>query len=245
MTSKFHRLDRYISQQLNINRKTVKIMIAQKRIMLDGLFASSQQQIIGPFTHVICDNQILQDQKAIYLILHKPVGVISATKDEQHPTVLDLLPDHYSGQLHIVGRLDLNTSGLLLLTNDGRWSTNITSPEKKISKRYLVTLQNPLNSDYIEAFAQGMYFPFENITTRPAELKIISPHQAQVDLTEGRYHQIKRMFGRFRNPVQALHRISVGPIKLPDDLLPGQFRELTPSEQAHFSAKDVTASSSD
>jgi len=159
-----------------------------------------------------------------------PAGVVSATKDQHHQTVIDLLNCVDADNLHIVGRLDFNSTGLLLLTNDGRWSRNLTLPEKKVSKRYRVTLQYPITQAYVRAFAEGMYFSYENITTRAAKLYIINEYVAEVRLVEGRYHQIKRMFGRFNNPVLALHRIAVGNLMLDVTLLPGQSRSLTASE---------------
>ena len=160
-------------------------------------------------------------------MLHKPVGVVCATKDKQHKTVVDLLQCKNKEQLHIVGRLDLNTSGLVLLTDDSRWSERLTSPQNKVEKRYVVTLKKPLSAEYIDAFAQGMYFDYEDITTKPVKLTIISTYQAEVILTEGRYHQIKRMFGRFRNPVVALHRVAIGSFVLDDSLKAGESRELS------------------
>ena len=163
-------------------------------------------------------------------MLNKPIGVVSATKDNIHKTVLDLLTDPEKSDLHIVGRLDLNTSGLLLLTNDSRWSERLTLPESKVPKTYQVTLQNKLTSDYIDAFQQGMYFEFEDIITQPADLTLVSDYVAQVILMEGKYHQIKRMFGRFRNPVVKLHRSQIGALLLDDTLKAGQSRHLTISE---------------
>lgn len=106
------------------------------------------------------------------------------------------------------------------------------SPEQKVDKVYRVTLANPLSEDYIAAFAQGMYFGFEDITTQPAKLTILEPHVAEVTLREGKYHQIKRMFGRFRNPVVGLHRLSIGEITLDKHLSPGESRMLTAQEVA-------------
>ena len=116
------------------------------------------------------------------------------------------------------------SSGLVLLTNDGRWSSALTDPEQKISKIYEVELANPLTQETIAAFANGMYFDFENITTAPAQLTITGVSTARVVLTEGKYHQIKRMFGRFRNPVYKLHRVAIGRYHLPDNLEAGCWR---------------------
>lgn len=233
MQTKSFRIDRYISKQLNINRRDIKLMLAQGRIVINGEITREVNTIVEEFDHVVCDGEILQDKKPLYLMLNKPVGVVSATKDEQHQTVLSLLngySDSVLESLHIVGRLDLNTTGLLLLTNDSYWSRKLMSPEEKVSKTYRVELENDLTQDTITAFAEGMYFSFEGITTQPAILKILDKKVAEVTLTEGKYHQIKRMFGRFRNPVLALHRSSVGNLFLDMNLQQGQSRELTLEE---------------
>ncbi|MGF1765348.1 16S rRNA pseudouridine(516) synthase [Aliivibrio kagoshimensis] len=226
------RIDRFISEKCNMNRRNVRLLLAQNRIVVDGDVAKDTSLIIDKFSTITLDDKLLQSNKASYVMLHKPIGVVSATKDKQHKTVVDLLNQPEKDELHIVGRLDLNTSGLVLLTNDSRWSERLTQPESKVTKRYTVTLQNPLTEEYIDAFQKGMYFSYEDITTRPATLSILSSYVAQVDLVEGRYHQIKRMFGRFRNPVMALHRHSIGSLQLDETLLPGQSRYLTSEEVA-------------
>lgn len=227
------RLDRFIASACQINKKSVRLLVAQKRVTVDGVIATDVAQAIDKFSVVVMDEQILQANTACYIMLHKPVGVVCATKDNEHRTVLDLLPKkNYPDKdsLHIVGRLDLNTSGLVLLTNDSRWSERLMSPQYKVEKKYLVTLANPLNDKYIEAFAQGMYFAYENITTQPVRLSIVGKCRAEVTLTEGRYHQIKRMFGRFRNPVIALHRFAIGGLALEGQLTVGQSRMLSRDE---------------
>ena len=230
------RLDRFISQQLTISRGDVRLMLAQKRIVVDGITVSDINQIVDTFSIVDVDNHNLQNNTPYYVMLNKPIGVVSATKDEEHKTVIDLLqhkdwlPAEQCLNLHIVGRLDLNTSGLLLLTNDSRWSSYLTSPINKVVKKYRVTLAQPLSADYILAFAQGMYFNYEDITTQPVKLVLISDYVADVYLTEGRYHQIKRMFGRFRNPVVKLQRLSIGNLLLDNQLLVGESRLLTNNE---------------
>ena len=224
------RLDRFLAQHCQISRRKVRLMLAQDRVLVDDRIAHDIDEIIDTFSHVTLDGQAIQANSAYYVMLHKPVGVVSATKDTIHKTVIDLLDSAFKDELHIVGRLDLNTSGLMLLTNDSRWSERLMQPESKISKCYLVTLKNKLTADYIEAFANGMYFEYEGLTTKPAKLTILSDYQAEVELVEGRYHQIKRMFGRFSNPVVALHRHSIGNLQLDRKLLEGQSRQLTEIE---------------
>ncbi|PCH93614.1 MAG: 16S rRNA pseudouridine(516) synthase [Gammaproteobacteria bacterium] len=229
------RLDRFISEKCQINRKKVRLLLAQKRVSVDGVIASDIAQQVDKFSVILLDNKIIQQHKALYIMLHKPVGVVCATKDDKHETVIDLLGKLLTvdekTSLHIVGRLDLNTSGLVLLTNDSRWSEQLTSPLSKVAKHYLVTLQNPLSNDYIDAFAQGMYFAYEKITTKPVTLNIINQYQAEVILTEGRYHQIKRMFGRFSNPVTALHRTSISDFILAENLQVGESQFLNVNNQ--------------
>jgi len=224
------RLDRFLAQHCQISRKQVRLMLAQSRVKINGTIARNIEQVIDTFTHITLDNKVIQDNTAYYIMLNKSVGVVCATKDKQHKTVLDLLEYPFKNELHIVGRLDLNTSGLVLLTNDSRWSERLTLPEHKVSKRYIVYLKNKLDEAYVNAFAEGMYFSFEDITTKSAKLTIIADYQAEVELTEGRYHQIKRMFGRFRNPVTALHRASIGTVVLDSQLAAGQSRMLTLQE---------------
>ncbi len=230
------RLDRFVSKKLSISRRDIRLMLAQKRILVDRVIATEIDQIIDTFSVVEVDSQTLQDNNPCYVMLNKPIGVVSATKDNQHKTVIDLLRQatfltaEQCDYLHIVGRLDLNSSGLLLLTNDSRWSSHLTSPKNKVIKKYRVTLENSLSPEYISAFEQGMYFDYEGITTEPAKLDIISEYVAEVYLTEGRYHQIKRMFGRFRNPVIKLHRCAIGHLSLDQSLSAGDSRLLTAEE---------------
>lgn len=230
MESKKARLDRFVATRLGINRRDVRVMLAKQRITVDGEFASRINKVIDQFSAVCVDGESLQDNQPIYLMMNKPVGVVSATKDDQHKTVIDLLNTDEYADLHIVGRLDLNSSGLLLLTNHGEWSRSLTSPEKKVSKVYEVRVEKPVNEECIRAFAEGIYFPFEDITTLPAGLEKLSDTLVRVSLMEGKYHQIKRMFGRFRNPVLALHRVSIGSLQLDSELQPGDSRELTADE---------------
>jgi 16S rRNA pseudouridine516 synthase len=197
---------------------------------VDDTIATGINQVIGPFTKVIFDGSVLQNNKPLYLMMNKPRGVVSATKDDKHRTIIDLLDSSERFDLHIAGRLDFNSTGLILLSNDSRWSRNLSNPDNKVTKWYRVETEKPIVDEAINAFSKGMYFSYEDITTLPAELRILSTHTALVGLTEGRYHQIKRMFGRFDNKVVALHRLSIGHIQLDTTLEPGQSREFTDAE---------------
>lgn len=237
--AKRYRLDRFLSISTNIPRRSIRQILAQRRVRVDGEIAYDIRQHIDQFSLVTLDDTLLQHRTRRYIMMHKPIGVVSATKDDIHRTIIDVLRDsglHDSelNDLHIAGRLDLNSSGLLLLTNDSEWSETLMKPDQKVPKVYEITLGNPISDECITAFEQGIYFPYENIMTKPAVLERLTSKTARVMLIEGKYHQIKRMFGRFRNPVLKLHRVAIGHIRLDDSLVSGEHRELTPSEISLF-----------
>jgi len=232
MSAQTHRLDRFLFARLGLPRSAIKPLLAQGRILVDGQPASAADQQVTQFSRVVVDGTALPCVTPIYLKLHKPVGVLSATRDPHHTTVIDLLDHPECHTLHLVGRLDRSSSGLVLLTNDGRWSRALMSPESHVEKVYEVRVGKPLTTAMVEAFALGMHFEFEGIDTLPARLEILDDTLARVTLTEGRYHQIKRMFGRFRNPVLALHRVRIGAISLPADLPTGHSCALRAEEVA-------------
>lgn len=226
MAAGSNRLDRCLARLLQRPLKHIRRDITHGLVRVNGEYCLDPVCLVHRFSIIEHEGRVVQAQWPLYVMLHKPVGVVCATHDAQHKTVLDLIEHPQKSELHIVGRLDLNSSGLVLLTNDGRWSRALTDPQHKVRKVYHVGLANPLTSDYVAAFAEGMYFGYEEATTAPAELVILSAFTAQVVLTEGKYHQIKRMFGRFRNPVVSLHRESIGLYRLPEDLDVGEWRFL-------------------
>ncbi|HCP01268.1 MAG TPA: 16S rRNA pseudouridine(516) synthase, partial [Rhodospirillaceae bacterium] len=210
-----------------------RLLVSAGRVRVDGAVVRDPRSEVRDFQRVELDDELLQaGRSARYWMLHKPVGVVSATEHEEHRTVLDLLDEPDKHDLHLAGRLDLGTSGLLLITNDGRWSRRITQPQQRKPKVYHVTTEQPITDEYAEVFARGLYFAFEDLTTLPAQLELLDSHRARLTLFEGRYHQVKRMFGHFRNRVVALHRESMGEIVLDPQLAPGQYRALTATEIA-------------
>jgi 16S rRNA pseudouridine516 synthase len=217
-----HRLDRYLNQTLGLPRSAVRALLAQRRIVVDGQVANAVNQPVDQFARVAVDGEALPCATPVYLKLHKPAGVLSATRDAVHTTVIDLLEHPARDTLHLVGRLDRASSGLVLLTNDGRWSRALMAPDAAVEKVYEVRVRDWLTKEMVDAFAAGMHFACEDIITRPARLDILDDTLARVTLVEGRYHQIKRMFGRFRNPVLALHRVPIGVVTLPADLAEGR-----------------------
>ncbi|MDF1823970.1 MAG: pseudouridine synthase [Verrucomicrobiales bacterium] len=200
--------------------------------MLDQRVTKDHGVEIDRFMEVRYKEQILQTPiKRLFLMFHKPRGILSATTDKTHRTVLDFIDCPDKETLHLAGRLDRSSTGLILLTNDGRWSESLTDPHHKVKKRYQVETDQRIPEKAVRLFREGFDFPTEGIRTRPAMLKILAPCQAEVVIEEGRYHQIKRMFHRIDGiRLRSLHRDQIGRIMLPQDLEPGQWRPLTAEE---------------
>ena len=225
------RVDRFLSNLPQFNRKQVRLLLVERRVTVEGVAVSDPHHDVREFSQVCVDGEILQAGKpARYFMLHKPQGCVSATSDPQHSTVLDLLDEPDKAELHIAGRLDFNTTGLMLINNDGKWSRRLTQPQTKLPKVYQVQTEQDIGPQYAVTFAAGVYFAFEDLTTQPAELELLGPRTARLSIIEGRYHQVKRMFGHFDNKVIGLHRERMGPLVLDASLAPGQYRPLTDEE---------------
>lgn len=227
------RLDRFLSNLPRFSRTDARLLLAEGRLRVDGQVVRDGRHEVREFSRIELDGELLQAGKpARYFMLNKPAGVVSATEHTEHRTVLDLLDEPDRHDLHIAGRLDLTTTGLLVLTNDGLWSRHLTQPRSRLGKVYRVHTEQPITEAYAEVFARGLYFAYEDLTTLPAELEILDSHCALLTLHEGRYHQVKRMFGHFRNRVIGLHRERMGPLRLDEHLAPGQYRPLSADEIA-------------
>ena len=225
------RVDRFLSNLPCFNRKQVRLLLVEKRVRLDGKIVSDPHAEVREFSRVEVDNEVLQVGKPVrHFMLHKPPGCVSATRDPQHPTVLDLIHEPDKDELHIAGRLDFNTTGLMLITNDGSWLRRLTQPQTKLPKVYFVETEQAIGPEYALKFAEGMYFAFEDLTTLPADLLVLGPTSARLSIVEGRYHQVKRMFGHFNNKVLRLHREKMGPLVLDPSLKPGEYRPLSDEE---------------
>ena len=224
------RLDRLLSQATDLSRKQAKIEIRKKRVKIDGEVVRDPALLVAADTLVEWQGELLGLPGPLYLMMHKPAGLVCARQDDIEPTVMQLLPEDVAERVHIVGRLDKDTTGLLLLSDDGDWSHRITSPKHACGKVYLASLERDLAEDAVQRFAQGMLLRSEQTPTRPALLEPLGPRQARVVLHEGRYHQVRRMFAAVGNHVSALHREQVGGLMLDTDLQPGQWRELQAQE---------------
>lgn len=228
------RIDRFLSNNTLYSRKDVRKLMAKGQVKIEGEVVTDGSVHITEFSHVELMGEALQSRRARYIMLYKPKGYLSATKDDQHRTAMDLIHEEFKQDLHIAGRLDLNTSGLLLITDDGKWSRHVTAPKQKIPKVYRVETADDISPATAAAFAEGVYFKYEDLTTSPAQLEIITPRQCRLTIYEGRYHQVKRMFGSVGNSVVELHRESVGDVVLDPNLEPGQYRHLTDAEVQQY-----------
>lgn len=224
------RIDKIIGNQIGYSRKEIRELIKKKRVMLNDEIITKSDIKINPDTDKIkIDNKEIQVQKHVYLMLNKPKGYVSATEDKSDPTVLDLVPDEYLHRnLFPAGRLDKDTTGLMIITDDGVFAHNILSPSKHVTKTYNVTIDIPVTEEMIIDFKEGI--KLNDGECKPSKLEKTGTHTGVVTLTEGRYHQIKRMFGCFGAKVLELQRIKIGNLELPNDLSMGEIRELTREE---------------
>ncbi|MET0356513.1 MAG: pseudouridine synthase [Cellvibrio sp.] len=226
------RLDKFIGNNTTLSRTQIHNAIKQGLVSVNDNLVGKTNVIIQDGDIVVLDGQTIEVRRIRYLMLHKPAGYVSANSDSQHPTVIDLINLPFKNELQIVGRLDVDTTGLILLTDDGQWNHKLTSPKHMHTKSYLVTTADVIPESAKTLFAQGILLKGETKPTRPAELEVINAHQARLRIYEGKYHQVKRMFAAVGNRVVSLHRERIGQIQLDNNLLPGQYRPLTIDEIA-------------
>lgn len=225
------KLSRILSNQNGISRQQANRTIARRQVSVDGQVCTEGGREISRFQNVVVDGKVIQQATAAhYLMLNKPAGYLSATRDPAHPTVMELIPPELRTHLHLAGRLDRASTGLLILTSNGDWSRRLTEPGIKLPKVYRVTTAGPIDQQAVQRFAEGIWFAHEKLTTSPATLEPLAPCEARVTIYEGRYHQVKRMFHAVGNRVTSLHRERIGGIALPETLPPAACRTLTPAE---------------
>ncbi|MDA7622017.1 16S rRNA pseudouridine(516) synthase [Akkermansiaceae bacterium] len=220
------RLDRLIGKWGNWGKRRVREQFEAGEVSVNGECVEETARLVGKFDRVEVSGKVVQAETRRVVILNKPLGVVSATKDPEHPTVIDLIERPWASSLHLAGRLDRYTSGLMILTNDGEFSESLTEPAQKVGKRYLVEVDGVIGQEVAEVFEEGMWFAKEEITTAPAKVELIDDSRCRLIIYEGKHHQVKRMFARFDLKVIALHREAIGGIELPDDLPMGAWREL-------------------
>ena len=231
------RIDKIIASQGQYSRKEVKALIAKGRIAVDGRVVSSSSEKADPLTtQISIDGKSLAFKRNLYLMLHKPKGYVSATEDRDHPTVLELVPREYRGRnLFPAGRLDRDTKGLMIITDDGVLAHNILAPKKHVPKLYHVELDIPVTEEMRLGFSEGVML--NDGVSKAADLIKTGEKTAEVTLWEGRYHQIKRMFGCFGAEVVELKRLGMGRLTLPKDLAEGECREMSEEELALLQEK--------
>lgn len=231
------RIDKLLSHSGYGTRKDVKKLIASGAVTVNDQIVKKTGQIIKLESDQVkvWDDRVVY-QEFTYLLLNKPEGVISATEDNYHETVIDWIgPEYYHLQLFPVGRLDIDTTGLLLLTNNGQLAHKLLSPKRHVTKRYYALINGIVNEKMVEKFAKGLNLG--DFTTLPAKLEILfvneetNQSRIEVEIQEGKFHQVKRMFEAVGCEVKTLHRLSMGPLELPDDLAIGEFRELSEEEK--------------
>ena len=231
------RLDKVISSQTNYSRKDVKELIKQKKVMVNNnIVFKSDLKVDELRDEIIVNNERINIKKNIYLILNKPKGYVSATKDNFDKTVLDFVPLEFKKRnIFPAGRLDKDTTGMMILTDDGVFAHDILAPKKHIKKIYKVTIDKEITDEMIKGFLDGVML--NDGMCKTAKLEKIDNNIGIVTLTEGRYHQIKRMFACFKANVIELERIGMGEMMLPKDLQLGEIRELTSDELLKINAK--------
>ena len=230
------RLDKFLVACAVGSRTEVKNFLKAGRVMVNGKKEKSAKLQINEDTDEICfDGQKLEYEEFVYYMMNKPQGVISATEDPKHKTVLDLLDDlARSKEVFPVGRLDIDTHGLLLLTNDGKLAHALLSPKRHVDKTYLARINGVMTDADVETFAQGV--PLKDFTCQPAKLELVSidtekdQSLVRVTIAEGKFHQVKRMVAYCGKEVVDLQRLTMGTLTLDEDLKRGEWRRLTKNE---------------
>lgn len=223
------RLDKIISNRTGLSRKEAKSAISSGRVaVFDEIIRSSEYKVDQDF-EIYLDGNKISNNRHLYIVLNKPKGYVSATEDPTQKTVLELVPESLSRPgLFPAGRLDKDTTGLMIITDDGDFAHRILSPKKHVQKEYEVEIDIPVTEDMIKGFNDGV--ELIDGTCKSSSLEKTGKYTARVTLSEGRYHQIKRMFGCFGAKVTELHRIRIGEFVLPDNLSFGKCREITETE---------------
>ncbi len=224
------RLDKMLASCGLGTRKEVKELIRKKHITVNGNIVTNDDYKVDENKDIILvDNQEINYQKYIYIMLHKPAGIVSATFDKKEKTVIDLVPEYSHFDLFPFGRLDKDTEGLLILSNDGKLAHDLLSNKKHVAKKYYVEIEGILKEEDIETFKKGITID-NNEKCLPAKLEIISNKTCFLTITEGKYHQVKRMFEKIGKPVKYLKRVEFSNLKLDDTLEKRKYRLLTEEE---------------
>ncbi len=232
------RLDRLLSECTALSRSQLRQIIKNGSVSVDGIVITSpEHKVCSDTARVELDGKTVSYEKFCYYMLNKPAGILSATDDKKQKTVIDLFPAELKKKnLFPVGRLDKDTTGLLIITNDGDFAHRVISPRSEIVKTYHAVTETPVNDADIEAFRQGIVLA-DGTKCLPAGLEKLPDGSCLVRVMEGKYHQVKRMLASRGKPVTALVRLSIGGLELDKGLLPGQFRQLSEKELCSVNKK--------
>ena len=223
------RLDKIISNRTGISRKDAKAAISSGKVTVSGNIIRSSDFKVSENDEIFLEGKKISGNAHIYIVLNKPKGYVSATEDPAQKTVIALVPPElFRNGIFPSGRLDKDTTGLMIITDDGDFAHRILAPRKHVPKKYAVTIDLPVTEEMAEGFENGI--ELSDGICKSAKLFKTGEYTCEVTLSEGRYHQIKRMFGCFGAKVTELHRLSMGGFSLPENLLPGECRELTENE---------------
>lgn len=218
-------LFQFIAKRSGLGKRHAKKLIEAGEVRLNGEIVTDGNLPLEKFDHLSTNGEVLQARTARYLLLHKPIGILSATTDKIHRTVIDLIHEPWANELHLAGRLDRASSGLIILTNDSHFSKSLTAPENHVPKTYLVHTDQTISETVLQQFRDGMSFEKENTRSAPAIVDLLSETSCRLTIHEGLHHQIKRMFLRFGIRVTQLHRESIGPYHL-ENIQPGEWRNI-------------------
>ncbi|MBD0412855.1 16S rRNA pseudouridine(516) synthase RsuA [Pseudoalteromonas distincta] len=224
------RLDKFISHLAEIPRTQARASIKRKEVSVNGEVITSHNFQLAQQDEVLHQGTPLVFLGKRYYMLNKPVGYVCANSDELHKTVFDLLDEPNMSDFHVAGRLDIDTTGLVIITNDGDWSHKITSPKSNKFKTYLVETQEPITDEALEQLRKGVMLHNEKDLTRPAIAERLANYGLRLSISEGKYHQVKRMLYAVDNKVVELHREQIAGITLDENLASGEYRLLTPEE---------------
>lgn len=224
------RLDKLFSQATVFTRSQAKIHIKKGKVKVDGETIKNPAQHITDNANVEYMGVSINKPKQRYIMLNKPTGVVCANKDKDHPTVFDSIFVPNVESLHVAGRLDIDTTGLVLLTDDGQWLHQITSPKHNHKKLYLVDLDSDITEKQIRILSEGVQLKAEKERSKPAQIEVINKTKIRLSISEGKYHQVKRMMAAVGNHVIKLHREKIANIMLDDNLAAGEWRELSDLE---------------
>lgn len=225
------RLDKFIAENTGLTRSQATKALRAGLVSVNGQIEKNSALKVSENDEICYEGErLVWVSGGQYFMLYKPQNCVCSHDDGDYPTVYQFFDYPLSTRLHTAGRLDADTTGLVLLTDDGQWSHRITSPKHHCEKTYLVTLADPVEDFYVEKCREGILLRGEKTPTLPAELEILDDYNVNLTISEGRYHQVKRMFASLGNKVVALHRWQVGNIILDENLSEGEFRSLTEQE---------------